>query len=527
MDSLRLETADENPEGTVAAMAWFFPRKRSLLAPFGVGTVDQALLSVLQARHFFVRLFALSHKTVVFDEVHAYDTYMSTIFQRLLGWLRAVGASVVILSATLPAQTRRALLRAYVQSDDPVVPEVSYPAITWATGVEAGAVPIEAPQSRTIALEWVGQELANIAARLREDLREGGCAAVICNTVRQAQEVYSALRESQIVPTEHLTLFHARFPPAWRSSIEQKVLSCFGKTGERPQRAIVVATQVIEQSLDLDFDLMVTELAPVDLLLQRAGRLHRHERPDRPEPVSTPCLVLITPEESGQVPTFGSSAWVYEPFVLLRSYLALGERAHVVVPEDTEGLIESVYAEESEKPADLTPELTLALAEAREQMSRREMTEQNEARIRLVPKPGDWRLLNACTALLQEDKPEVHRALQALTRLIPPGVSLACLHRTPAGLTLEPDGSGPTVDLSLSPQSDMARELALRTVSVSHRGVLGYLLDQQVPLGWHDHPLLRTHRVAIFARGVCVIPDCPYVLRLDRELGLEIEKEVR
>ena len=104
---------DERAGASTRSMTWFLPRKRSLLAPFGVGTVDQSLISVLQTRHFFVRLFGLSHKTVIFDEVHAYDTYMSTLFQRLLAWLRAVGASVVLLSATLPAQTRRELVQAY------------------------------------------------------------------------------------------------------------------------------------------------------------------------------------------------------------------------------------------------------------------------------------------------------------------------------------------------------------------------------------------------------------------------------
>ncbi len=98
---LRLETTEEVADGTVAVMSWFLPRKRTLLAPFGVGTVDQTFLSVLETRHFFVRVFGLSHKTVIFDEVHAYDTYMSTIFCRLLRWLRAIGTSVILLSATL------------------------------------------------------------------------------------------------------------------------------------------------------------------------------------------------------------------------------------------------------------------------------------------------------------------------------------------------------------------------------------------------------------------------------------------
>ena len=204
MQALRLDTADERQGGTVAAMAWFLPRKRTLLAPFGVGTVDQALLSVLQARHFFVRLFGLSHKTVIFDEVHAYDTYMSTIFQRLLGWLRAVGTSVVILSATLPAQTRRELLQAYTGDPDAPYPQVSYPAISWAAKGRVRVLPLETPAQRTVTLEWAKREVDSMAERLADELREGGCAAVICNTVKRSQEVYSALKTAGLVPEEDL-----------------------------------------------------------------------------------------------------------------------------------------------------------------------------------------------------------------------------------------------------------------------------------------------------------------------------------
>ena len=300
--TLRIATTDERQGGTIAAMSWFLPRKRSLLAPFGVGTVDQALLSVLQARHFFVRLFGLSHKTVIFDEVHAYDTYMSTIFQRLLGWLSAMGTSVIILSATLPAETRQKLLRAYAGDPSIPLPDVLYPAISWATEDRVEVRPLEAPAQRTVALEWSNRSVETITQRLANELREGGCAAVICTTVKRAQEVYLALKKADIVPPEDLMLFHARFPFVWREKIEQQVLDRFGKNGNRPTKAIVVATQVIEQSLDLDFDLMITDLAPVDLVLQRAGRLHRHEPRVRPEPLSAPRLVIVRPDERDGVP---------------------------------------------------------------------------------------------------------------------------------------------------------------------------------------------------------------------------------
>ncbi|MDI7275900.1 MAG: CRISPR-associated helicase Cas3', partial [Anaerolineae bacterium] len=266
-------TAEEGgPAAAVDPMAWFLPRKRSLLAPYGVGTVDQALLSVLPTSHFYLRLCGLARKTVIFDEVHAYDTYMSALFERLLAWLHALGSSVIILSATLPASTRRRLLEAFGSSPGIVPAEpCACPAISWRSGQRAGVRPLRADDlRRQVYLRWVGRDC--VLADLKAALAQGGCAAVICNTVARAQEAYLGLKEARLVPPEELYLFHARYPQAWRDGIEARVLERFGKTRRRrgDERAILVATQVVEQSLDLDFDYMATDLAPVDLLIQRA-----------------------------------------------------------------------------------------------------------------------------------------------------------------------------------------------------------------------------------------------------------------
>jgi CRISPR-associated endonuclease/helicase Cas3 len=520
---LRLEIVPEDPRGTVAAMAWFLPRKRGLLATFGVGTVDQALLSVLQTRHFFVRLFGLSHKTVIFDEVHAYDTYMSTLFQQLLGWLRAVGASVVILSATLPARTRRELLQAYSTGQELPLPEIPYPAITWVTGDQAGVVPLPAPESRTIALDWIAPEPESIVKELADRLRDGGCAAVVCNRVRRAQEVYRTIKRAGLVSPDDLVLFHARFPLGWRDGIEKGVLDRFGKDGKRPQRAIVVATQVIEQSLDLDFDLMVSDLAPVDLVLQRAGRLHRHARENRPGPLRTPRVLLAAPEVREGIPDFGADVYVYEPYTLLRSYLALRGQTQISLPAETAALIESVYGEEELQG--LPAAMATALQRALQQRQQHHDKYVVEAWRKLIPSVQAENLLWECNLGLEEDKPELHAALQALTRLTPPSISLVCLHRTAAGLTLNPDGSGPVVNLEQEPGASLTREMALATATVSHPAAVRHFRNEPVPSGWKDHPLLHDHRPAIFTDGVCRLSESGRILRLDRELGLEISRE--
>jgi len=510
----------------IQSMAWFLPRKRSLLAPFGVGTVDQTFLSVLQTRHFFVRLFGLSHKTVIFDEVHAYDTYMSALFQRLLGWLRAVGASVVILSATLPEGTRRDLLRAYAAVSEDDLPASTYPAITWAMEDEVGVVPTEGPEDRTVALAWIDRSPRTIVERLAERLTEGGCAAVICNTVGRSQEVYRALRDAGIVAEEDLILFHARFPPAWRDEIERDVLSRFGKRGNRPHKAIVVATQVIEQSLDLDFDLMVSDLAPVDLLIQRCGRMHRHERQTRPERLSCRRLIIAGPNCSDGDFDVGADDWIYDRYVLLRSYLTLQGRSSIVLPQETETLIQSVYGEDEGADDDGSSSASAAaLAEARQDMERRRDEEIDEALKRLIPRSQSQRLLEERNLMLEEDSPEMHRTFQALTRLGPPSVPVVCLHQTEIGLKLEPSGSGPTVDLDQEPGADLTERIARHTLDVRHGAVFHNLVQQPVPSGWRDHPLLRDHRAVIFRDGLCPLPGTPYALRLCYEFGLEIEKE--
>ncbi len=248
-----IETEHEATDDTsIEAMSWFLPRKRGLLAPFAVGTVDQALLSVLLTRHFFVRLFGLAHKTVVFDEVHAYDTYMSTLFTRLLAWLRAESTSVILLSATLPERTRREFLQAWDATAESA-PVTAYPAITWACGDNSGCLLPEPDPAlkRTIYLEQLSPKPEAISDALRSRLAEGGCAAVLCNTVSRAQEIYRLLREANIVPEQDLILFHARYPMAWRREIEERVLARFGKSSTPEQRrGIAVATQVLSTKLD-------------------------------------------------------------------------------------------------------------------------------------------------------------------------------------------------------------------------------------------------------------------------------------
>jgi CRISPR-associated endonuclease/helicase Cas3 len=523
------DAGDEGEKATVLAAEWFTHRKRGLLAPFGVGTIDQVLLSVLQTRHVFVRLFGLGHKTIILDEVHAYDTYMTTLIERLLEWLAALGSSVVLLSATLPNSRRRRLAEAFNRGLGGTA-ELSiaepYPRVTWLTRDKSGEQHVAtSEQSRKhIRLRHIegglaeGSEVLPWGEELRAALKSGGCAAVICNTVTGAQKTYTALKS--FFDQDELDILHARYPFGEREVCERRALTRFGKPGdpdvERPERAVLVSTQVIEQSLDLDFDLMVTDLAPMDLLLQRAGRLHRHDRPERPEALGEPTLWIVQSElDEDSVPLFArGKSIVYDPHVLLRTWLALRDRPVIRVPDDVEELVEAVY-DNRECPDSLPKELAAVWCATRDTCDGVLAQQQAEAHTRWIKSPSfDGALWHMTVDSKGEEAPELHQAHRALTRLGGPTVNVVCLAESEAASKRKQSG-GP------SPRE--TESLLNRSLSLSHRGVVSELLREEPPSAWRRSSLLRHHRLLILdERDASTIGR--YRIHLDSELGLIIEQ---
>lgn len=505
---------EDEEEGKVVADEWFIKPKRGLLAPFAVGTVDQALLSVLQTRHGYLRLFGLSQKTLIFDEVHAYDVYMSTLFERLLAWLASIGTTVVILSATLPASRRRALLNAYA-GQEVALPAANYPRMTWTD--EVGGVDcrsVEVVQRSTLKLDWWPDDLDDSAEKLRYALGEGGCAAWICNTVSKAQETYGQLAAT--LPEVEVQLFHARYPFGERARREADALRRYGKHRERRAPSILVATQVIEQSLDLDFDLMITELAPVDLVLQRAGRLHRHNR-TRPPRLAEKTLALIEPPGHREE-LLSVHRSVYEESVLLRSWLALKDIRAVRIPEDMENLIEAVYGPEEPRhcPEGFLP--ALKQAEARREQSDAEI--EKKARVVLIPSPAGSDVLDQWNRQLDEDDPDVHESLRALTRLSGPSVSVVCLVEASDGIRTAFEPST-LVDFEKQPPVEESRKILESTVTLSYRTCLLDFPATMTPPGWRTSSLLRHHRAAVFRKGVFETERNR--IHLDPDLGIRLE----
>ena len=333
---------------TVVAHQWLSGRKKSLLANFVVGTIDQLLFMALKSRHVVLRHLALAGKVVVIDEVHAADTYMRQYLIRALDWLGAYGVPVILLSATLPTAQRRAYAQAYAGMNPinarglDALTDVGYPAITsvGADGRASSVSPPPTSESKRVEVLRLDDD-ADLAVLLGELLAEGGCAAIVRNTVRRAQDTAAQLHRAF---GDDVLLLHSAFVAQHRARLETRLLGELGRSGTRPHRRIVVATQVIEQSLDFDFDVMISDLAPVDLLLQRLGRLHRHRR-QRPQRLGTPRYFLTGVKDWQQnIPDpIDVSTKVYDPAYLLRALAVLTGTDHLTLPDDISPLVQAAY----------------------------------------------------------------------------------------------------------------------------------------------------------------------------------------
>ena len=332
------------------ASGWLLPVRRGLLGSYAVGTVDQVMMSVLLVKYGVLRLLGLSEKALVIDELHSYDVYMSEILHRLLEWCKALEIPVVLLSATLPPEKKAQMLSVYTA--EPI--SSAYPAVTAIT--ESGKVlvrPIahtEKQQTVSVTLCPILYQSEQIASRATELVKDGGCLCILLNTVQQAQEVFQAVQATGFAG--ELLLFHARFPAARREQIEQRCIRLFGKdTSVRPQKAILVATQVVEQSLDVDFDVMMTEIAPIDLVLQRMGREFRHKDTPRPPHITAPHLYVLTPEQPERLKRDRS---VYPDCLLQQSIHLLEQYKMIRIPEDLPELVTLGYDPAAAPPEALT-----------------------------------------------------------------------------------------------------------------------------------------------------------------------------
>lgn len=355
----------EDQEASVECSAWLADtRKKSLLAHVGVGTIDQALLAVLLTRHQSLRLLGLKEKVLLVDEVHANDTYVHNLLRRLLEFHAAAGGSAILLSATLPRNMRQELLDSFSAGAEYEVPEIQsneYPLISCLDSEGLSEIPVESRKevSRSLRFELVEDE-EYIYSRILEEAENGSCVVWVRNSVSDALEAYKRMHESYSENKVHL--FHARFALHDRFRIEGDILARFGKHSTEKDRSghILIATQVVEQSLDLDFDFMVSDLAPMDALIQRAGRWRRHIRDkdgnlfedigvDQRE--ASPILVYgpFPDANAGSNWVRGflpATAAVYSDHTqLYKTARWIAEKGKVDIPGDSRDVIEAVFGE--------------------------------------------------------------------------------------------------------------------------------------------------------------------------------------
>ncbi|MGW7466994.1 CRISPR-associated helicase Cas3' [Streptomyces xantholiticus] len=567
LDAQRVLTCDGDEVREVSRRAevdmrpqrWLRGNKRPLLAQFAVGTIDQALMAVLPVRHNALRLLALSGKTFIVDEAHAYDPYMQVLLGRLLNWLGAYGVPVILLSATLPASVSDRLIKEYLRGAGHKMSALSertfpapYPGWLYVDGESGRARRIsderreEQARARSMELSIVveavgrgagggGRGRMAVVERLLQPVADGdgGIALVVCNTVGDAQETYLRLRE-RFDKRSHaeggsVQLLHARFPGDVRETRTREVTDGLGRTGPRPLRRVVVATQVVEQSLDLDADIVISDLAPLSLLLQRAGRCWRHETHwgqqgypggrGRPAWADGPRLVVLDPiAGGGGVPVQWGE--VYSEHLLVTTSVTLaGIDGVVSVPGDVQELVEAVHRDDERFDWDSpgSPRVKAWTAHKGKEMAERSM-----AGLRAVARARSISVLHDLHHLPgEEDEWEVS------TRLGADSVRMLCVYVQEDGrTTLDLAGEDPLPDADPGAKMPVAavRAVMRRTIPVRADWLRDASEDAiNPPESWAEHPMLgdlRVLRQPVRLGAAQAVTVGGKALRLDEDLGL-------
>ena len=387
----------EDEDQALVVHSFFRGRKQVLLSDFVIATVDQILMAALKQKHLMLRHLGMAGKIVIIDEVHAYDAYMNVYLERALCWLGAYHVPVILLSATLPASRRIDFVDAYLNTSKREIRERekrftqgeeadwrysrAYPLLTWTDGKEVHQKGLQLQSaSRSVAIRHV-KESERIQT-LRDKLRDGGCAIVILSTIRRAQEFAKEVREQ--MPDSDIVLLHSAFLMPDRAARERELLQKLGKRSTKEERdhLIVIGTSVLEQSLDIDGDVMLTDLCPMDLLLQRLGRLHRHPVHDamRPEQLKAAQCYVIEPDEDAF--ESGTRA-IYGDYLLMRTRKRLLDK--ITLPTDIPNLVQDCY--DDREPDWETEAEKIMYGKAKEKEEQRSKDKQTMAAVYCLDKP--------------------------------------------------------------------------------------------------------------------------------------------
>lgn len=342
--------SDSDADSAVVVNSWF-TGKKTILNEFSVGTIDNLLLMGLKQKHLFLKHLGLANKIVVIDEVHAYDVYMTSYLKKVLRWLGAYHVPVIALSATLPKQKRNELLQAYCkgkfgtkhfQAESGWENEQSYPLLSILDGkkmVQVNHFEQESFNKISVHIRRLKADDMDLVNKISATIEKGGIAGVIVNTVRRAQQLARLMPKG--IPT---LILHSAYLSSDRTKREQKLQNLIGKNGKRPKRLIVIGTQVLEQSLDIDFDVLFTDIAPMDLILQRIGRLHRHQI-ERPVGLQQPDVYILGINSFGDYGDANEA--IYAKYLLMKTDHFLPNQ--IKLPTDISPLVQTVYDPENDE----------------------------------------------------------------------------------------------------------------------------------------------------------------------------------
>lgn len=335
---------DIDSNDNVFSNPWFSRSKLIALDSCVVGTIDQFLRVACKQKHLMLRHLGFAEKVVILDEVHAYDAYMQQYLTMALKWMGAYQVPVILLSATLPSGLREKFVHAYINglsdaSDNHELPRLTataYPLLTYTIGTKVYQhTDFEQPQQKEISIEKISSEEAECEEKAEELFNDGCVVGIIVNTVARSQCIASHLANK--CGSENVHLLHSSFIAADKSQKENLLMQLTGSSNER-KPAIIVGTQVLEQSLDIDFDVLLTDFCPMDLLIQRLGRLHRHADTIRPSLHQKPVAYVMGAADS----SFDKgTTYIYKEYILMRTKHYLKNK--IVVPRDVAPLVQGVY----------------------------------------------------------------------------------------------------------------------------------------------------------------------------------------
>lgn len=523
---------DGNGKNKVSVNSWFAGRKASMLDDFVVGTVDHFLLSALKQKHLALRHLGLSKKIIVIDEVHAYDAYMQQYLSEALKWMGAYQVPVILLSATLPAEIRENLVVSYMRGRGikkrDLIPyrealiTRNYPVVTCSDGkavVQYSNFPSQ--QDKIIEIHVLEQQ--DLYSQLKKLLINGGIAGIIVNTVKRAQTITRECR--RIFGNNNVELLHANFIAQERINKEQTLMKIIGKNANRPDLKIVVGTQVIEQSLDIDFDVLFTDLCPMDLLLQRTGRLHRHNNVIRPKGLEKSTVYIMGTAKGLQFDK--GSEKIYGAYLLARTQAYLPKIIHI--PSDISDLVQTVYGEEVPPLEEKETEIYEEAKEQFYQMKEKKKIKAKSFRIedpKLKVQPEKYNMIGW---LKDPNNTDTEEKATAQVRDIQETIEVIAVKRRGSGYSLFDEDRD--ISMEINSNQKLQQKLANQTLRLPQRAVWGIGIEKVIDYleqfnkeylnGWQHTPWLSGQLGIIFDENNQFFIG-NHILQYDNDYGLEV-----